>query len=85
MFTLDPECWFKCEAILHARVVFISADLGACPKGWEERPGSSDCYIVTDSKDMRTFDEASAECQKQQGQLVKVDSIAERVRFNSYV
>ncbi|KAH3810082.1 hypothetical protein DPMN_138468 [Dreissena polymorpha] len=35
-------------------------------------------YLITDLKDMRTHDDASAECQKQQGHLVKVDSIQER-------
>ena len=53
--------------------------MGKCPKGWEQRPGSNDCYLVTDVHDMRTRDAASAECQKQQGHLVKIDSVAERV------
>jgi hypothetical protein len=60
--------------------IFILADLGKCPKGWEQRPGSNQCYLITGVKDMRTRDDASAECQRQQGHLVKIDSIAERVR-----
>ena len=55
------------------------ADLGKCPNGWEERVGSNQCYLITDVHDMRTRDDASAQCQLQQGQLVKIDSIAERV------
>ena len=58
--------------------VFL-ADLGKCPNGWEERVGSNQCYLITDVHDMRTRDDASAQCQLQQGQLVKIDSIAERV------
>ena len=41
--------------------------------------GSNQCYLITDVHDMRTRDDASAQCQLQQGQLVKIDSIAERV------
>ncbi|XP_045208433.1 uncharacterized protein LOC123560270 isoform X2 [Mercenaria mercenaria] len=55
-----------------------TADVGKCPNGWEQRPGSNQCYLITDVKDMRTRDAASAECQKQQGHLVKIDSVAER-------
>ncbi|KAL4228810.1 Milk fat globule-EGF factor 8 protein [Mactra antiquata] len=55
-----------------------TADVGHCPPGWIERPGSNQCYIITDINDMRTRDDASSECQKQQGHLVKIDSIAER-------
>lgn len=53
-------------------------DLGHCPKGWEEFPGSNKCYKITDVHDMRTRDDASAQCQLQQAQLVKIDSIQER-------
>lgn len=63
-------------------VFYLTADLGSCPAGWEQRAGSDDCYLITDVNDMRTRDEASAECQKQQGHLVKIDSIAERVSNN---
>ena len=55
------------------------ADLGKCPNGWEERVGSNQCYLITNVHDMRTRDDASAQCKLQQGQLVKIDSIAERV------
>ena len=58
----------------------FAADLGHCPKGWEELPGSNKCYLITDVHDMRTRDDASAQCQLQQAQLVKIDSIQERVR-----
>lgn len=63
-------------------VTFLhAADLGHCPKGWEEFPGSNKCYKITDVHDMRTRDDASAQCQLQQAQLVKIDSIQERVGY----
>lgn len=52
--------------------------LGKCPKGWEERPGSDDCYIIT-SKKMKSWMEARQDCLNNQGDLVKIDSVAEKV------
>ena len=65
-------------------VLFLisTADLGKCPNGWEERPGSNQCYLITDVHDMRSRDDASAQCQLQQAELVKIESIAERVCYN---
>ncbi|KAH3809483.1 hypothetical protein DPMN_137854 [Dreissena polymorpha] len=39
------------------------------------RPGSDDCYLITDIKDMRDHDGASAECQKHQGHLERTQRL----------
>lgn len=54
-----------------------SDPLGKCPKGWEERPGTDDCYIIT-SKKMKSWMEARQDCLNNQGDLVKIDSVAEK-------
>ncbi|XP_052217650.1 uncharacterized protein LOC127835323 isoform X2 [Dreissena polymorpha] len=75
---ISTKTGYKCLCDQYHIGVNCSADVGKCPNGWEQRPKSDDCYLITDNTDHRNRDDASAECQKQQGHLVKVDSIEER-------
>ena len=59
----------------------IIDDIGVCPKGWKERPGSSTCYYISDQSDKKTWENADIACRRHQGNLVKVDSIPERVNL----
>ncbi|XP_052804623.1 uncharacterized protein LOC128234426 [Mya arenaria] len=55
-----------------------SPDLGTCPPGWKERPGSATCYFISDQSDTKTWENAMINCRRQQGQMVKIDSAAEK-------
>ena len=54
-------------------------DIGRCPKGWNERPGSNTCYYISDQSDQKTWENADIMCKRHQGNMVKVDSVQERV------
>lgn len=54
-----------------------SDPLGKCPTGWENRPGTDDCYIIT-SKKTKSWMEARQDCLNNQGDLLKLDSQAEK-------
>ena len=58
-------------------ILFVDK-LGKCPAGWEERPGTDDCYIIT-AKKTKSWMEARQDCLNNQGDLVKIDSVAEKV------
>ncbi|KAL3886785.1 hypothetical protein ACJMK2_026757 [Sinanodonta woodiana] len=58
-------------------------NLGACPKGWLERPGSSTCYMFHTGSDVKSWDDAERYCLLEQSHLVEIDSVQERVRRDS--
>ena len=51
---------------------------GQCPAGWREMPGTNKCYLVTKNK-AKGFDDARQACRLQQGDLIKINTIAEKV------
>lgn len=53
-------------------------DLGNCPKGWKERPGSDTCYYISDQSDRKTWENAEIMCKRYQGNMVKIETIQER-------
>lgn len=63
-------------------VLFLfSEPLGQCPTGWLERPGSNECYLLT-TRQSKTWHDARRDCQLQQGDLVVIDTIQERVNYS---
>ncbi|OWF47671.1 uncharacterized protein LOC110454060 isoform X2 [Mizuhopecten yessoensis] len=50
---------------------------GQCPAGWLERPGSNECYLITINK-TKGYDDARQACRLEQGDLVQIDTVAER-------
>ncbi|KAL3836968.1 hypothetical protein ACJMK2_022370, partial [Sinanodonta woodiana] len=48
-----------------------------CPFGWYDRPGSGNCYLIT-NKLMRTWDDAKTFCLGMQGSLLNYDDVQER-------
>lgn len=60
-------------------LLLLSDDLGTCPPGWKERPGTDTCYYISDSTDKKTWEEGMLTCRRQQGDTVKIDSVQEKV------
>ena len=61
------------------RILYYSADIGKCPRGWLELAGTDKCYLFTKGTDSLSWNDAERSCKLQQGHLVDIDSIKERV------
>ena len=57
---------------------YISDPYGVCPQGWDERPGSDECYLFT-GREAKPYEEARRTCLLEQGDLLVVDDVQEQV------
>ena len=61
--------------------ISVVDDIGVCPKGWKERPNTGKCYYISDSQDIKTWEEGQLMCKRHQGDIVKIDDLQEKVRI----
>ena len=62
--------------------VYLLDNVGQCDPGWKELPGTNKCYLFSGAKDAKSWDDSEAACMRNQGHLVDIDSVQEKVKYS---